>query len=463
MNPHDPRLELIQRYADGHASGDETLELQSALSKDPELRRVYLDYVHLDSALAAIAADRVVAREGAEISFPATRAPEPGLAEMGSRSASARWFPLAAAIIVLGAILAIWSRHPSAGVSIEVMQAAGGRLAASSSELRPGQRLALRLLRLEAGSITLRLPSGVQLSMSAPIEAELETPMRVRLRQGRLSADVGEKGVGFTIVTEAGEVVDLGTSFGMEVDRDGESRVAVFSGQVKVRAGGAAEGRAFTTLNEGEAVRFSAIAGLRRWQHVALAAEAAGLVSGSSTAVVAAVRDNLSEDELHPFYGVVREGMRPGSLAFTDKPNPRWAPGPNDPLPAWLDGADLIRTYHQFRHRKDYELVLTLREPATVFVLVDPRQPEPSWLTDRFVPTGARVMVGPWQQAMKVESGTEVRDDDLPYLPFAIWRAEAPAGEFRMGAPRDIDRRNTALMYGVAVKASSAVPTLSHP
>jgi hypothetical protein len=147
--------------------------------------------------------------------------------------------------------------------------------------------------------------------------------------------------------------------------------------------------------------------------------------------------------------------MRRGALAFTDKPNPRWAPGGEEVVPSWLAGADIIRTYHQFRFRRDYELTLTLRRAATVFVLIDVRQPAPSWLTERFIPTGARIAVGPWQPSMLPEEGVEIRADGLPYLKFAIWRAEAGPGVLRLGAPRDPKLNNVALMYGVAVKATS--------
>jgi hypothetical protein len=147
--------------------------------------------------------------------------------------------------------------------------------------------------------------------------------------------------------------------------------------------------------------------------------------------------------------------MQRGALAFTDKPNPRWAPAPGDVLPAWLEGADVIRTYHQFRSRRGFELTLTLRQAATVFVLLDTRRPAPSWLTDRFIPTGARVAVGPWQPAMLEEDGVSVRADGLPYLEFAVWRIDAGPGELRLGAPRDPAQNHLALMYGVAVKANS--------
>ena len=111
--------------------------------------------------------------------------------------------------------------------------------------------------------------------------------------------------------------------------------------------------------------------------------------------------------------------------------------------------------YHQFRYRREYELALTLSRAATVFVLIDGRQPVPSWLTERFTPTGARVTVGPWQPAMLAEEGVEIRADGMPYLEFAVWRTEAGPGVLRLGAPRDPKLNNVALMYGVAVKAIS--------
>ena len=453
MNPKDHRLAWVQRYADGLASAEEVAQLQAALREDAELRRSFLDYVNLDSALEATAAGRATA-----------------VVEFGDRVVHVsrrrfhwpHWLAVTAALVVLGVGAAKWWQRP-AGVTVEVIQSEGARFGTSAEPLRVGTRLSLDRVELRSGEVSLRLSSGVVLKMTAPLEARFETPMRLRMVHGRLSADVGAHGIGFTVVTDAGEVVDLGTSFGVEAERGGESRVAVFSGLVKVRRGTADEGHAFTTLSEGEAVRFSAVAGLRRWQHVAMAAGAAGVSARSGTAVVGGVCDNLSEDELHPFYGVVSGGLRPGSLAFTDKPNPRWAPQPGDSIPPWLDGADLVRTYHQFRHRKDYELVLTLRAAATVFVLVDVRQPAPGWLVERFYDSGARVRVGPWQPAMIGEPGTEVRSDGLPYLAFAVWQADAGPGEFRLGAPRDTDHKDPALMYGVAVKARANAAAVSPP
>lgn len=106
--------------------------------------------------------------------------------------------------------------------------------------------------------------------------------------------------------------------------------------------------------------------------------------------------------------------------------------------------------------RRDYELTLSLRQAATVFILIDVRQPVPTWLSDRFRPTGERIVVGPWMPGLLVEEGVEVRADGLPYLSFSVWRADAGPGILRLGPPRNPSLNDVALMYGVAVKA--AVP-----
>ena len=53
MNSHGH--EQIQRYINGLASPAEAAALQAALSRDAELRALYLDYMNLDVALSATA------------------------------------------------------------------------------------------------------------------------------------------------------------------------------------------------------------------------------------------------------------------------------------------------------------------------------------------------------------------------------------------------------------------------
>ncbi len=84
-------IDLIQRRLSGTLTEDEASELQAVLTSDAELRRLYLDHMNLDAALASKAASDEATRE--LIVSPATRT--------GSRWF--QWRPLAAAAgLVLG-------------------------------------------------------------------------------------------------------------------------------------------------------------------------------------------------------------------------------------------------------------------------------------------------------------------------------------------------------------------------
>ena len=57
---------------------------------------------------------------------------------------------------------------------------------------------------------------------------------RSRHLYGKITARVGKNAHGFSIVTPQGKVVDLGTNFGLRIDRSGREEIAVFEGQVDI-------------------------------------------------------------------------------------------------------------------------------------------------------------------------------------------------------------------------------------
>tara|TARA_A100001391_G_scaffold61681_2_gene38446 strand:- start:814 stop:1806 length:993 start_codon:yes stop_codon:yes gene_type:complete len=320
------------------------------------------------------------------------------------------------------------------------------------SPLRVGDQLKLTDIQLQSGTLTMMLASGVRLELVTPVEATFESNMRLRLVAGCLSANLGENGKGFTVVTDAGEVVDLGTEFGIEADRSGESRVAVFSGSVEFHPAMRSNSGEFVTLTEGEALRFSARGGHERWQQISLAADRTGLTGIPSSGVVREVDDNLHDGELRRFYGVVRGGMKPGALAFTDKENPVWTSMPGEPFPSWLEGAGLIRTYYRVSYFKRFELSLVLNGPADVYLLVAPNE-VPDWLQSQFEPTGTRLHTGPWHREISNHPDAESGPDGI-YMTFEVWKKSVGKGELKLGPPPD--RKPAGMhstMYGVAVKA----------
>lgn len=430
---------LIAGWLDGSLDAAEQSQLETWLREKPE---------HLDRLVEASVRDQQL-REAVQVFEGRSSIPFP--------QKRRQFFPTlaAAAAVIFGLGAALWfssNTQPSGGVA-EVVAVENVRLKNREDTHDTGSKFAMGPVSLESGRLELLLTSGVHLKMIGPLEAELIDEMHLRLTSGRLNANVGERGKGFTVYTDAGDVIDLGTEFGIEVDKDGESRVAVFSGQVEVHPheGGKGQRSGKITLNEGQAARFSVLAGLRRWDKVALAAKAAGISDQNYAGIVREVRDNLGDGTLHPFYGVVSTGMRDGALAHTDKPHPEWRAVEGEAFPEWLEGADQIRTYHQFRNRLYYELQLDLTAPAVVYLFQDIREEAPEWLNRDFTKTGTQLRVGPWNPAVAEEPGVIVTADG-PYLTADIWKREVPAGVVKLGPPRDGDADGPVAMYGLAVQ-----------
>lgn len=438
--------EFIERWLEGTLDAEHELALKNWLNEDSsnlvQLAELSFEEQTLREALCLDA--NLVKRGG----------PLQALSKWTSpRSHKVVWFGIAASLAISLLLFSLFSQQPSESpVLATVIATENLQLASNHVTVEPGQHFKLQKILIKSGSLHLALPSDVQLSLHGPLEAEFDGAMILRLYQGKLDAKVGPKGHGFTVQTDAGDVIDLGTEFGLEADRNGESRVAVFSGSVELYPKNSESSEnSPITLNEGQAARFSVINGLRRWESVALAVQKAGLSSREYAGVVQHVRDNLGDEELHPFYGIVQGGMQKGALSYTDKPNPRWGSLPGDQLPEWLEGADLVRTYHQFRKRSSYTLTITLRAPAAVYVLLRRGSPVPSWLSSRFELTGAHVMAGPFMPAIRDWPGSRLGSDGLPHFPFEVWKAEAEAGQFELGPTQD-SRSPHTLMYGVAIR-----------
>ena len=108
-------------------------------------------------------------------------------------------------------------------------------------------------VRLAAGQATVRLGSGVALTLLGPLELEVRDAMQVRLAEGRLLASVPQVASGFTVRTGELEVWDIGTVFGVSAG-DGRSEVFVFKGEVQVNE---ASGEPVDLCGAGEGVRAS--------------------------------------------------------------------------------------------------------------------------------------------------------------------------------------------------------------
>lgn len=458
--PVDAEQMLVHAWLDDALSEEQTSQLQAWLKADEaNMRRLVEAAIHDQQLREAVRAEFTTESvESAinEIHPPATRIESPR--RQATLPSVARRVSGAIALVLSIALL-IWSyRTPT----VPVPQAARGVAATviahddvadetNDDEWHPGSHLHLHHLKLDSGSLTLYLESNVQLELLAPIELDFLNPMQVRLHHGAFNATVGPGGIGFTVLTSAGEIVDLGTKFGVEAEDD-ECRVAVFTGKVELRPNPSdhKELQPTITLKQGHAVRLSPKKGLLRWEKVALAAQAAGLSQQRYHGTIADVHDNLGDKELQPFYGVIHAGMNDGATVYSDNTRPRWRAMPGQPFPSFLKGADVIRTYNRFRRLKSFRLSLTLRQPATLYVLADADQSPPAWLKNRYKDTGARLRAGPWFSA-KMKSDPSNTNEAI-YVTYAVWKREATAGTTLLGPPHDRVSDTPMVMYGVVIK-----------
>ncbi|MEM1061365.1 MAG: FecR domain-containing protein, partial [Planctomycetota bacterium] len=104
----------------------------------------------------------------------------------------------------------------------------------SGTEYRPGDVVKEgQSLRLTSGTAGFVLEKGTRIELIAPAVLQVERSSRVRLRRGAIAARVPEQDIGFSVSTEDGQIVDLGTEFFVEYDVTAGTRVAVAEGQVK--------------------------------------------------------------------------------------------------------------------------------------------------------------------------------------------------------------------------------------
>jgi formylglycine-generating enzyme required for sulfatase activity/ferric-dicitrate binding protein FerR (iron transport regulator) len=228
------------------ASPEDLERFRELLRAHPEFIEIYRRQIMLSTLLPALplweeATDAEAAQAADVVPQPAR-----GRAAFWRRV----WVAAAAALFVAAAV--IWHGIPRAtgpvsclpSLAVPVTVVTGADSLELPSTL-PGT------VRLASGEATVRLASGVELFLIAPLEMEVCDAMQVRLMTGGLLADVPPHAVGFTVCTPQLEVWDLGTVFSVAVS-NGVSDVFVFQGSVQVSE---ADGEPVDLCEAGQGVR----------------------------------------------------------------------------------------------------------------------------------------------------------------------------------------------------------------
>lgn len=269
--------EALSALCEGVASGEQLALLEASLREDAALRDLYLTYLEVHAQLQwrqpqeALDAVGIAEQSGMPI-LPAGRTAEPSVAPQ-SGSAWRRFVTVVnqprvfaltfATSFLFGGLMLLGLLRIDTTASTKYFtppassEAAPSRLVGAWNCVwrEPAQGNEEHWWELESGLAQLRFASGAEVLLEGPARFRVDSAASGTLEFGRLAARVPPRGRGFSVQTPQVKVTDLGTEFGVGVDRDGVTEVHVFSGEVATewRDGRAEPPR---SLSENQAVRF---------------------------------------------------------------------------------------------------------------------------------------------------------------------------------------------------------------
>lgn len=261
---------LITRVLEQDATPEEVATLLAACSADVALGRRFAREVALHRLTGAVIAGNdgesrfaaeVVARIQSSPTEGIETAPTPIQLQVERRVRRTILFSRVNRSLAIAAVLALAvgltlfmnSRESVTLTRSESVVWTGGKVAAEVGDLlEHGQ-----VLEISSGLAELKFPAGVSVLLEGPARFEITGLKSARLDHGRLVARVTEvKGRGFVIDGPSGRVVDLGTEFGVSVERSGEMEVHVLEGAVTAESHQQQE--SVVTLHKNEAMRLGA-------------------------------------------------------------------------------------------------------------------------------------------------------------------------------------------------------------
>ncbi len=238
---------LLNDLCEGRLSDSQARQLGDMLAACPQARDLYIRYLHLHASLASSGA---TARETPPIKvYP--------LSPMQRLAKSSTTFSLAlqdwpvrrivATISAVAAMLAITAWYLVGGFQSVLPEYDRNRVrfvaqVIADADCQWGEQTAQAVqggllkvddrLDLIAGIAKIRFDSGGEVVLRGPAELRVDSGMSCYLVHGELSADVPPVAHGFTVHTPLGQVVDLGTQFGVNVGD--EIEVQVFEGECEL-------------------------------------------------------------------------------------------------------------------------------------------------------------------------------------------------------------------------------------
>ena len=212
--------EVISRYLDQQLNEEEVSKLEKSLRKNPDLRRKFYGQVNVISAL--------------EEKF-SVKLPDEKIITLESNQSNHTLTALAACFVVgIGFLIYSFLQKPE---TLAILVSNENAAWESSLPTTTGSSLVRGTMKLKSGVATIRFSSGAEVTLEAPSEIELKTPMEGKLLSGNVVVNVPESAHGFILSTPSGYAVDHGTAFGVSVNKSGTfSNFKVLEGEISLHS-----------------------------------------------------------------------------------------------------------------------------------------------------------------------------------------------------------------------------------
>lgn len=262
---NDPIQSLIRAYTDGSITPPQFEQLQQALREDAAVREQFLHELNVHAALDDLATgtdNGKSSRDELEIAD----VDESQDTQRDTTRRWLRWFPsrlaVAATVLIAVGVLSFFAGRgnwnaETATPSPRTVEGVA-RLVSTvdaqwqTTEPLPDKSLDLGEYQLVAGTVELEFREGARVTLRGPARFSLRSSNHLHLTTGNLVANVPEEALGFTVTTPQSKVVDLGTAFGLAVDKTGRTDIHVLDGLVQAFPRQATEG---VMISQGEARR----------------------------------------------------------------------------------------------------------------------------------------------------------------------------------------------------------------
>ena len=305
-------IELVDRVSNREATDADMLRLEALLADNADARRFYLRRMRVDADLVLDLAEQSeefgpVQPRSSSRSLLQRMSSRPVASAIGVAAITLAATLLVMAVLPISPFVARNTKKtthdkPTDDKPEHVARLVNWRndewLEDSRPPLRDPRLEVGRRLVLQQGLAEIVYDKGARVILEGPTEYEVQSAKGGYLRLGKLVARVEKKDAqGFFVDTPAGRAEDLGTEFGVEVDRSGTALTQVLEGRVQV-SGPGADGIVVRELTANEAIRSERVSD-DQVKLVTAAATPGYFVQSLPEIKITTVGDGIGYDEPH--------------------------------------------------------------------------------------------------------------------------------------------------------------------